>query len=94
MIGFIGAGQMARALAKGLVHSGLFEPQDVWASDPSADACDAFSALLPDATGGADNLKLVSECQTVILAVKPQHIENVGESTFFDPERNCVLNSA
>jgi len=77
MIGFIGAGQMARALAKGLVHSGLFEPQDVWASDPSADACEAFSALLPDATVGTDNLKLVSECQTVILAVKPQHIENV-----------------
>ena len=77
MIGFIGAGQMARALAKGLVHADLFAAGQVWASDPVAEAREAFAALLPESTTVDDNLELVQQCRTVVLAVKPQQIERV-----------------
>ena len=80
MIGFIGAGQMARALAKGLVHADLFAAGQVWASDPVAEAREAFAALLPESTTVDDNLELVQQCRTVVLAVKPQQIESVIEA--------------
>ena len=77
MIGFIGAGQMAQALAQGLVQSGIFSATEIYASDPSDAARDAFAGLLPDAHLHAENGELVSACQTIILAVKPQQMADV-----------------
>ena len=47
-IGFIGAGQMATALAQGFVRAGLAAAAGVIASDPAADARQRFA----EATGG------------------------------------------
>ena len=77
MIGFIGAGQMAQALAQGLVQSGIFSATEIYASDPSDAARDAFAGLLPDAHLHAENGELVSACQTIIFAVKPQQMADV-----------------
>ena len=77
MIGFIGAGQMAQALAQGLVHSGIFSEVEIYASDPSDAAREAFSELLPNAQLHTENEKLLSTCQTIILAVKPQQMADV-----------------
>ncbi len=77
MIGFIGAGQMAQALAQGLVHSGIFSEAEIYASDPSDAAREAFSELLPNAQLHTENEKLLSTCQTIILAVKPQQMADV-----------------
>jgi len=33
-IGFVGAGNMAGALLKGMLQAGQLKPDDVWASDP------------------------------------------------------------
>ena len=33
-IGFVGAGNMAGALMRGLLRAGQLDPDDVWASDP------------------------------------------------------------
>ena len=77
MIGFIGAGQMARALAQGFVHAGLFAAEEVLASDPQETARQAFADLLPGAEVDSDNLNLVAKCETIVLAVKPQQMEKV-----------------
>jgi len=77
MIGFIGAGQMAQALAKGLVHSGLFPADDIFASDPNPTAQSAFLELLSAAQVHHENAHLVAKCKTIVLAVKPQQMKDV-----------------
>jgi len=70
-IGFLGAGQMATALAKGWASAGLLDAARSRASDPSLEARSAFeraagletTAVNKDVAAGADVL---------VLAVKPQ----------------------
>ena len=74
-IGFIGCGAMARALAGGLVESGVAAAQIV-ASDPVRAAREAFEA----ATGAraiARNDEVVAGADVVVLAVKPGAVEAV-----------------
>jgi pyrroline-5-carboxylate reductase len=75
-IGFIGAGQMATALAQGFIKAGLTCGERVMAGDPAADAAARFA----DVTGArttTDNLQVASEADVIFLAVKPQQIEGV-----------------
>ena len=70
-IGFLGAGKMATALAKGFVRAGLVTPKQVLASDPSEAAGDAFAKETGARTTGS-NLEVVKFAEIIILAVKPQ----------------------
>jgi pyrroline-5-carboxylate reductase len=77
-IGFIGAGNMAGAIVRGIVASGYAAPSQVLIYDPNTAALDALTA----ATGAvpvAGNPELIAEDSTVILAVKPQVIPVVVE---------------
>ena len=77
-IGFIGAGQMARALAKGFVASGLVSASDIMAADCMPAAVDAFLQEVEGASGGSST-ELVSNSDIVFLAVKPQHVASVAK---------------
>lgn len=75
-IGFLGAGKMATALAKGLVAAGLVQPARLLASDVSAEARDKFAA----ATGGRSsdsNAEVIRRSRIVFLAVKPGQVKEV-----------------
>ncbi len=75
-IGFIGAGQMATALAQGLIRAGLTSPDRVLASDPLPEARDRFAA----ATGARatdENLAVAAFAEIIFLAVKPQSMVTV-----------------
>lgn len=72
-IGFVGAGKMATALAKGFVHAGLVTPQDLIASDPSEAACKAFAGEVGGKTT-AFNPDVVKFAEVLILAVKPSQV--------------------
>jgi pyrroline-5-carboxylate reductase len=76
-IGFIGGGQMARALAKGFLRAELIEAGQLLASDPAQDARDGFAAAISGARVTADNLQVVAESQVIFLAVKPQYMPAV-----------------
>jgi pyrroline-5-carboxylate reductase len=70
-VGFLGAGRMATALARGWQTAGLVRAADIRASDPLSDARQTFS----DQTGctvGSSNLEVVAACDLLVLAVKPQ----------------------
>jgi pyrroline-5-carboxylate reductase len=70
-IGFLGAGQMAIALARGWLAAGLVTPATCKASDPFPEARARFSEQTGcPATG--DNREVVASSSTLILAVKPQ----------------------
>ena len=70
-IGFLGAGQMATALARGWVSAGLLDAGRGRASDVSPEARDRFTQETGIAAG-ADNRAVLAECDLVVLAVKPQ----------------------
>ena len=75
-IGFLGAGRMATALAKGFIRAGLVEGSQVMASDPSEDACLQFAKE----TGGkttACNPDVVKFAKVLLLAVKPDQVGSV-----------------
>lgn len=79
-IGFLGAGKMATALAKGFVRAGLLTPQDFIASDPYETARTTFTKEV-GATTTASNLEVVKFAQIILLAVKPDQISGVLAET-------------
>jgi pyrroline-5-carboxylate reductase len=74
-IGFIGAGQMATALAQGFIKAGLAAAAAVIASDPVADTRQRFTQV----TGGQTTTNNVEAAAASILflAVKPQQMPAV-----------------
>ena len=75
-IGFLGAGKMATALAKGFVQAGLVTGKQIIASDVYEDARTAF-AQETGATTTASNAEVVKRAQVLILAVKPDQVAGV-----------------
>jgi pyrroline-5-carboxylate reductase len=72
IIGFIGAGVMARALGKGLVQGGIVPATDLICSAPTPQDGRLFLDLLPGARWTANNREVVRQSDLTILAVKPQ----------------------
>lgn len=74
--GFLGAGRMATALARGFVRAGLARGDQLVAFDPLSAAAEAFAG----ATGGhalGSNRAVVEAAPVVFLAVKPQQAAEV-----------------
>ena len=90
-VGFIGAGKMAGALAKGFLSAGLIEIGNAIASDPFKGARTAFteSTGIPTTT---DNNAVVEQSHVVFLAVKPDQVGNVlaGISNAFSADKLLV----
>jgi pyrroline-5-carboxylate reductase len=72
-IGFLGAGRMATALAKGFIGSGLAAAQDLIASDPVEGARAAFARDCGASTTPS-NLDVVKSAAVLVLAVKPDQV--------------------
>ncbi len=75
-IGFIGAGRMATALARGLTAAGFTTPAAVIASDVSPIALQQFGKETGAQTA-AENGAVLSRSDVVVLAVKPQQVPSV-----------------
>ncbi len=78
-IGFVGAGQMARALARGWVQAKLVEGQQILAHDPSKAAIEQFTAEVGGARVVNSNAAVIATADVVILAVKPQNVPELLE---------------
>lgn len=70
-VGFLGAGQMATALAVGWARAGLLDPARSRASDPSPAARAKFETTA-GVTSTDSNAEVAVGCDTLVLAVKPQ----------------------
>lgn len=55
-VGFIGAGQMAEALARGFIAKGVLQAGDITANDPSAERKKVFQSF--DAKAAASNIEV------------------------------------
>ncbi len=72
-IGFLGAGRMATALARGFVHAKLVTADDIIASDPVEPARHAFASEV-GAKITAFNPDVLKFATVVVLAVKPGQV--------------------
>ncbi len=77
-LGFIGGGNMAEALARGLIAHKVLGPGDLIASDPVAARRNYLKRKLKIAVT-ADNLDVIGQSRTILIAVKPQTIGDVLE---------------
>src|SRR3954453_2335038 len=75
-VGFLGAGKMATALAKGFVRAGLVEANQIIGSDPIEAAAVAFANDVGAKTTSL-NADVLKFAQVVILAVKPDQVGSV-----------------
>ena len=70
-VGFIGTGNMAEALIRGLLSAGACAPGDVWGSDPRPERCREIEAKYKiHAT--TDNCEVARRAAILVLSVKPQ----------------------
>lgn len=93
-IGFLGAGKMATALAKGFVHAGLVRPADLLASDPIEGARLAFGKEVGAKTT-ASNSEVWQFAQVLVLAVKPEQADAVlKEATKVFTDRHVLVSIA
>ena len=72
-IGFLGAGKMATALAKGFVRAEMVVPREIIASDPFVTARKIFTGEVGAKTV-ATNLDVAKFADVLILATKPDQV--------------------
>jgi pyrroline-5-carboxylate reductase len=75
-IGFIGAGNMAEALMKGIMSAGLATKDEIIASDPSTERKEFISSSHGVRVTG-DNVEVVRSANLIVLAVKPGNVSLV-----------------
>jgi len=75
-IGFIGAGNMAGALIKGMLAKGVIAPEHILASDISPQR---LTVLRKETRINifARNISVLEGSDIIVLSVKPQHVETV-----------------
>jgi pyrroline-5-carboxylate reductase len=75
-IGFLGAGNMATALVRGLLHVGI-RPEQVVLSDTSRARLDKVQSEHPGLQATLENPEVCRFADVVVLAVKPQIVDKV-----------------
>jgi len=90
-IGFIGAGNMAEALTRGLLKARLCSPEAIFASDVKEDRLRLFKEAFGVQTF-QENAQVVARAEVLLLAVKPQDMGAVleGLAPFVDETRTLI----
>jgi pyrroline-5-carboxylate reductase len=70
-VGFIGGGNMAAAIVRGLVAAGV-QPGQLAVADPAAAARAGINAIATGIATGSDNAAVAATADVLVLAVKPQ----------------------
>lgn len=74
-IGFMGSGQMAEALAKGLINKGVVLPNQICCTDPVPARKELFKGF--GAAAFDTTLEVVHNADVLFVAVKPQYVSAV-----------------
>jgi pyrroline-5-carboxylate reductase len=75
-IGFIGAGNMAEALMKGMISAGLATKEDIVAGEIFKERADYMSKAV-GVKITADNVEVVRSAHVIVLSVKPNTVAQV-----------------
>jgi pyrroline-5-carboxylate reductase len=83
-LSFIGSGQMAEAMIRGLLARHLLPPHQIWASGPRSERADELRSRF-GIHATTDNCAVARDADVVILGVKPQILPHV------EPELRSVI---
>jgi len=72
-IGFIGSGNMAEALIKGIITAKVYEADSVFISDIKTERLKLLGETY-NVVATTDNVELVEKAETIVLSVKPQNM--------------------
>lgn len=75
-IGFIGSGNMGEAMVGAIIQAGIVPASRIYVSDVSRERLDMMHRTYGVQTF-TDNFRLFSECNIVIIAIKPQQMNQV-----------------
>ncbi len=78
-IGFIGGGNMAEAIIKGVISSKVYPPENIIASDIKPERLDFLKKQYRIRTA-ADNAELARRVDVLVLSVKPQNMADALNS--------------
>lgn len=78
-IGLIGAGNMAEAIIRGIIASGLYTAENIMASDIREDRLE-YIAQEYGIQVTQDNIELINHAQVVMICVKPQNVPKMLET--------------
>jgi len=89
-IGFIGAGNMAEAIIKGIIDTKVYKAQDIIVSDISADRirqlCDEYKVI-----SAGSNPQLAKSVEILVLSVKPQSMQGVLDEIRGSVNKNLLI---
>lgn len=89
-LGFIGAGNMAKAMMGGIIRNEIISCDEIIASDAYAPSLDAAKENLNiSITEG--NLKVVEEAEIIVLSVKPQYYATVIKEIKDSVKENQII---
>jgi len=89
-IGFIGAGNMGTALIKGLINSGFYPSERIFASDKDESKLEKLSREFGVNTNPL-NQEIARACRIIILCVKPYHIRDAMKEIKGDLNENHLV---
>jgi pyrroline-5-carboxylate reductase len=89
-IGFIGSGNMAEALIKGIISTKVYAPADVSISDIRAERL-KFLAKKYNVVPVRDNAELAARVETLVLSIKPQNMADALKSIAGAVKKDCLV---
>ncbi len=89
-IGFIGAGNMAEAIIKGIISANIYKAQDIVISDVRADRvqqmCDEYKITSADS-----NTQIAESVDLLVLSIKPQNMADVLDEIKGSVTKNLLV---
>lgn len=89
MIGFIGAGNMGRAMIGGIIKTGMFAPEEIIATDQNMPTLEKLQKEFN--IGITQNNISAAICDILILAVKPQILYDVIKGIRHSISQNTII---
>jgi len=78
-IGFIGSGNMAEALIKGIITAKVYEADSIFISDIKTERLKLLGETYK-VVATTDNAELIDKAETIVLSVKPQNMSEALDS--------------
>jgi len=89
-IGFVGSGNMAEALIKGIITADVYAPENVFISDIRAERL-TFLAEKYSVVPVESNAELAAKVDTIVLSIKPQNMTDALESIKDTFRQACLV---
>lgn len=89
-VGFVGAGNLARAIVLGLLDKGVFASSDI----DCVSGTGTSAATLSQDTGigfASSRLELLRQSKTIVLAFKPQHLDTITKEEGASAKETLII---